>query len=181
MKTVILSKQCGAVLAFTLVMLLLLTLVGVSMIQQNKQQLVMAGNVRQQNQVFADVESQLFSAEPLINQMRYVDANVSGICKLPPVDPDSIPQLIVNYENPNNGGKITSEITEIYCFTKDDNVLRCNAKDDPTSLGCQKWKNPSVGCDGEIYTIETTVTDTASGTQRKIESKYAINCEHGYM
>jgi hypothetical protein len=58
--------QRGAVLAFVLVMLLLLTLTGTRMIQQNKQQLEMANNARLQAQEFANAESKLAQAKNLI-------------------------------------------------------------------------------------------------------------------
>jgi Tfp pilus assembly protein PilX len=177
MKAIVLFKQQGAVLAFSLVMLLLLTLVGVSMIQQNKQQLMMAGNMRQQNQVFASVESELSSAEPYIDRQRYVNANIAGLCKAPTAEFDD-----PNYVLPLNINNVTSKVTETYCFTSGGNVLRCNhTTDDPLSMGCDKWDNTrSSSCTGEIYTIETTAND-ASGTQRKIESKYAIDCSGGYL
>ena len=54
-----LKQQRGAILAFSLVMLLLLTLAGTRMIQQNKQQLQIAGNARLVTQAFADTEAVL--------------------------------------------------------------------------------------------------------------------------
>ncbi len=62
-----LKKQQGAVLAFSLVMLLLLTLAGTRMIQQNKQQLEMAGNTRLSAQKFSDSEGFLADAKNQIN------------------------------------------------------------------------------------------------------------------
>lgn len=61
------KKQNGAVLAFSLVMLLLLTLAGTRMIQQNKQQLEMANNARLLTQAFADGEGFLADAKNTIN------------------------------------------------------------------------------------------------------------------
>ncbi len=60
------KSQCGAVLAFVLVMLLLLTLVGTRAIQQNKQQLNLANNARLQAQEFANAESKLAQAKNVI-------------------------------------------------------------------------------------------------------------------
>lgn len=60
------KSQGGAVLAFVLVMLLLLTLVGTRAVQQNKQQLDMANNARLQAQEFANAESKLAQAKNLI-------------------------------------------------------------------------------------------------------------------
>ncbi len=62
-----LRQQRGAVLAFSLVMLTLLTLAGTSMIQQNKQQLSMAVNTREQTQQFANAEAVLAEANNIIN------------------------------------------------------------------------------------------------------------------
>ena len=62
-----LKKQTGAVLAFSLVMLLLLTLAATRMIQQNKQQLEMANNARLQTQAFADAEATLAYAKNIID------------------------------------------------------------------------------------------------------------------
>lgn len=59
MKRLTLKKQQGAVLAFSLVMLLLLTLVSISMIRQNKVQINVANNAGQQVKAFAAVETAL--------------------------------------------------------------------------------------------------------------------------
>lgn len=67
MKLSNLKSQNGAVLAFSLLMLVLLTLTGVRMIQQNKQQLTMAGNDRLLTQEFANAESVLANAKNSIN------------------------------------------------------------------------------------------------------------------
>ncbi|MGB4497522.1 MAG: nucleotidyltransferase domain-containing protein [Methylococcaceae bacterium] len=62
-----LKSQRGAVLAFCLLMLLLLTLAGTRMIQQNKQQLEMSGNTRILTQEFANAEGLLANAKSTIN------------------------------------------------------------------------------------------------------------------
>lgn len=67
MKMFNLKNQRGAVLAFCLVMLLLLTLAGTRMIQQNKQQLEMANSGRLLTQRFSDTESLLEKAKNAIN------------------------------------------------------------------------------------------------------------------
>lgn len=188
----LLSKQQGAVLAFSLVMLLLLTLLGVSMIQQNRQQLIMSGNTRQQNQVFADAETALFfAAEKYIRDKRYMTA-AAFICKKdrtasPFSDPavtdlnNSTVDVTTDVQNNislNTMSNLKYEITERYCFTGAGSVLRCNSLNDEDYLGCEQWINDL--CSAEIYTMVTTATDT-SGTKRQIESKYAVNCEGGYL
>lgn len=61
------KRQRGVILAFSLVMLLLLTLAGTRMIQQNKQQLAMAVNTRLLTQEFASAETLLANEKKLIN------------------------------------------------------------------------------------------------------------------
>jgi hypothetical protein len=72
-----LNLQRGAVLAFSLVMLLLLTLAATRMIQQNKQQLEMANSVRLLTQEFANAEGLLAEANNMI------DGHASHIDDLP--------------------------------------------------------------------------------------------------
>lgn len=67
MKSSVIKKQHGAVLAFCLVMLLLLTIAGTRMIQQNKQQLEMANSSRLLTQEFANAEGLLAEAKNVIN------------------------------------------------------------------------------------------------------------------
>ena len=67
MKAFFINCQRGAILAFTLLMLLLLTLAGTRMIQQNKQQLNMAMNMRAATQRFADAEAKLAATKTMIN------------------------------------------------------------------------------------------------------------------
>ncbi len=79
MKFSSLKQQRGAILAFSLVMLLLLTLAGTRMIQQNKQQLQMAGNARLLTQAFADTEAVLANAKNIINTYPSHDNNNTTI------------------------------------------------------------------------------------------------------
>ena len=67
MKLSNLKKQRGAVLAFSLMMLLLLTLAGTRMIQQNKQQLEIANSARLLTQEFATAEALLDQTKDLLN------------------------------------------------------------------------------------------------------------------
>jgi hypothetical protein len=73
MNAITLKNQRGAVLAFSLVMLLLLTLVSISMIQQNKVQIGVATNAGQQVKAFATVETALRQAQAVLEPQRYVD------------------------------------------------------------------------------------------------------------
>ncbi|MEQ1638010.1 MAG: hypothetical protein ABL903_15105 [Methylococcales bacterium] len=72
MKRLVFNKQRGAVLAFSLVMLLLLTLVSISMIRQNKAQINIASNAGQQVKAFATVETALLQTQAILEPMRYV-------------------------------------------------------------------------------------------------------------
>ena len=73
------KKQRVAVLAFSLVMLLLLTLAGTRMIQQNKQQLAMANNMRVSTQEFANAESILANAKTQIPTCNVTNTDFSMV------------------------------------------------------------------------------------------------------
>lgn len=80
------KSQRGAVLAFSLVMLLLLTLAATRMIQQNKQQLEMANNARLLTQEFANSEGVLADAQNIINtNPAHIDPSATP---LPPSEPN---------------------------------------------------------------------------------------------
>lgn len=70
------KTQNGAVLAFSLVMLLLLTLAATRMIQQNKQQLEISNNARLLTQEFANAEGFLANVKNLINSGAVIDGGM---------------------------------------------------------------------------------------------------------
>jgi hypothetical protein len=72
------KKQRGAVLAFGLVMLLLLTLTSLSMIRQNKVQINIATNTGNQVTAFASVETALRHAQAVLETRRIIDVNNDG-------------------------------------------------------------------------------------------------------
>lgn len=177
-------KQRGAVLAFSLVMLLLLTLVGVSMIQQNKQQFGMANNTLQQTQALATVEAELLRAETIIDGMRYDltggKTKANHQCKaLPQLDEETV---------------ITPAATvkEVYCLVWTggaeqrclyNNGVRDLDNPQPPNNACIRLNQAGSGngdindrCPIEIYTLHTTFSDGNTGAQRTIESKYAVDC-----
>jgi hypothetical protein len=80
MKSYALKNQQGAVLAFTLMILILLTLASLSMIRQNKIQIGIATNVAQQTVTFATVETALQQTQAILEQLRYQDQN-NNHCK----------------------------------------------------------------------------------------------------
>lgn len=79
MKSPTLKNQRGAVLAFSLVMLLLLTLVSVSMIRQNKTQISIATNAAQQVTAMASVDTALRQTQAALEALRYVDSNTDTV------------------------------------------------------------------------------------------------------
>lgn len=120
------KQQKGAVLAFSLVMLLLLTLVSISMIKQNKTQINIASNAGQQVQAFATVETALRQAQGILEPMRYVDevgdqdkdgiANEAGRaykhCQSGVAN--SVHEGDVLYGLPEN---ITAKVVGVYCLS----------------------------------------------------------------
>lgn len=168
------SHQRGAVLVFSLIMLSLLTLVSVGMIQQNKQELAMTGNTLEQTKSLARAETDLASAQILIDHTR--------------LNPDSTPpysdltcnssaasqvdenQVIVDSAN----GKAT--VTGVYCLT-DTLESQCTytngVRDAIAACLCYKGT--------ETYTIkwESAANASSYGAQRTVESKYAVNCAGG--
>ena len=151
------SNQRGAVLIFSLIMLLLLTLVSVSMIQQNKQELAMAGNALEQTKTLANAETKLKLAEQEIDQRRYALANLGDPL---PGNRKCDSSNLIN----NNTAIGNATVTAVYCLKNDTETL-C----DPASCMC------NFGT--EIYTIKL-VEDTGS-SRRTVESKYAVDCSGG--
>ncbi|TAL51031.1 MAG: hypothetical protein EPN89_04145 [Methylovulum sp.] len=77
------SRQQGVVLVFSLVSLLVLTLLGVNMIQQNRLEFMMAGNAQTQTEAFATGEDILRLSE---NYVDVLHANNSQECRTPTVN-----------------------------------------------------------------------------------------------
>lgn len=171
-------NQRGAVLAFSLVMLLLLTLVSVSMIQHNKQELAMAGNTLQQTKSLASAETELMLAENLIFTTR------TDLTALLPTDPNyhrcnilDSKQFTENQVIYNPSGAIgTASITAIYCLNASRSLDQCTftdgGRDVMAACDCQ---------DGtEVYTVKWVSTaDINYGAQRTVESNYAVDCSLG--
>ncbi|WP_394754829.1 hypothetical protein [Crenothrix sp.] len=78
MKHTTLKNQHGAVLAFSLVMLVLLTLASVSMIRQNKVQINIATNATQQVSAQASIDIALRQTQAILEALRYVDIDGDG-------------------------------------------------------------------------------------------------------
>lgn len=167
-------NQRGAVLIFSLVMLLLLTLVSVSMIQQNKQELAMTGNTLEQTKSLARAETDLASAQIWIDHQRlnpsatpaYSDLKCNSLATKQVDEGD----VIVNSDTG------TATVTAVYCLT-DTIETQCTytsgVRDATAACTCYKGT--------ETYAIKWESKADASnyGAQRTVESKYAVNCAGG--
>ncbi|MFZ2403914.1 MAG: PilX N-terminal domain-containing pilus assembly protein [Methylobacter sp.] len=175
MKQLIVPNQRGAVLIFSLIMLLLLTLVSVSMIQQNKQELAMTGNTLEQTKSLARAETDLAQAQWLIDTTRLNPAST------PPYS-----DLKCN-SNPANqvdkGEKIAdtatgiATVTAVYCLS-DKIETECLYNTDGTRKDSQACRCQEGT---ETYAIkwESKSSSNSYGAQRTVESKYAVNCAGG--
>ena len=165
-------KQRGAVLIFSLIMLLLLTLASVSMIQQNKQELVMTGNALDQTKSFASAETELGLAEKFITTTRTTGATAANSC-----NSSAASQVNAN-TTPYFTGTGQATITAVYCLIGGTTESQClsGALNDGSSAACSCSGNFGT----EIYDIrwESAATSNYS-SQRVIESKYAVNCSGG--
>lgn len=191
MKTLHILKQRGAALAFSLVMLMLLTLVSVSMIQQNKSQITMTSNSSQQTTSFSSVETALANALNIINQKRYQD-QAAHKCK-------ATDQLNENYVLNLGSTNITGKITQVFCLSNYDGTsgdeYRCLYQNGSRNLvvgipyptddnvdACKRLNNAGIAgpaidhCNAEIYTVNIGLIDSTTGAQRTIESKFEVNC-----
>lgn len=145
MKNVNFKNQSGAVLAFSLLMLVLLTLAATRMIQQNKQQLEMAGNVRLITQKFADAEGVLSYAKNTINEWdEHIDPDGISINKSAhscvPIDVAGILKQdirVAQVITPTTPDKPTFTILAVGCMTHSDslgnvNTQKCSTYDETT-------------------------------------------------
>ena len=139
MKTVTLKNQRGAVLAFSLVMLLLLMLASTSMIQQNKAQIGVATNAGQQVTAFANVETALRSTQAALAVLRYDSApyppatGAATHCKS-----GASNSVHVNTDVAPTGSLFTATVKAEYCISNYDdlagggNEYRCFYNSDGT-------------------------------------------------
>jgi len=193
------EKQRGAVLIFTLVMLLLLTLLGINMIQQNRLQFMMAANTQDQTTRLASVEDILKRAEGYIDGQRYQD-KVHFLCKTNTATPPKYHQLLstptASADITGNLGLadttgITAEIRQTACVPTVntpgvvsiqvgiEQICTLNASADnwaSTEPFCNQTS--ATYCPTEIYTLRVTQTSAGNSTSTRIlESKYAIRCD----
>lgn len=166
-------KQRGAVLIFSLVMLLLLTLVSVTMIQQNKEELTMTGNALEQTKTLTRAETDLAQAQWFIDTTRLNPNAVPAYSDLK-CNSNSANQVNENQVlYTSSTGKAT--VTAVYCYTNTAET-QCTftngVRDNITACTCAS--------NTEVYIIKWESTAAASfGSQRTVESKYAVNCSGG--
>jgi len=163
------SNQRGAVLIFSLIMLLLLTLVSVSMIQQNKLELAMTGNAMDQTKSLASAEAELKLAEQFISTQRVY--STTHQC-----NSGTTTQLNVS-TTPFFTGTGNATINAVYCVI-------ANAATQCTSGALNDGSSFPCTCDGnlgtELYSITWVSTaSTNYGSQRTVKSNYAVDCSGG--
>lgn len=159
------TKQTGVAMIFSLIMLLLITLVGVSAVQQNKMQFLMAGNSRAQTEALTNAENILKLAELKVKTDRQGDE-----------DPDS-EHCYVNSageftplytENTAQPVAISLGISNAAATIEDCQALRSGAS---ITEVCTNTHEPGT----ELYTIRVRFIDDG-GAVRTVESLFAINC-----
>ncbi len=173
MKQFIVPNQRGAVLVFSLIMLTLLTLVSVTLIQQNKQELAMTGNTLDQTKSLAQAETDLANAQITIDHTRLEPPSYSSLkCNSDPAKQVNKNQMIVNQATG------TATVTGVYCLQSTIET-ECTY----TAAGV---RDPNVGAcmcvnGTELYNIkwESIAGASSYGAQRTVESKYAVNCAGG--
>jgi len=193
------DKQQGVVLIITLVMLLLVTVIGISAIQQNKLQFSMTGNTQQQGQSLAFAENALLVAEGVIDRTRWtierydcnptspITCDAGGDGKFGNdfnnkhtegdngpwkcVTSGGLPDMI------NVGTELKDGTTTITNITSRIQGWWCkNTEQSCTTSSCPS-ATPADFCGTEVYTIRTVFIDNNTGALRILESKYAVHCE----
>ena len=172
------THQRGVILIFSLVMLTLLTLVTVSMVQQNKQELAMMANTLEQTKSLARAESDLAIAQTKIDTTRLNPLSIPPYsdlrCNSDPSSQIIKYQVIVPKTATTNG---TATVTGVYCLAGnlETECDPTSAVDRNTIAACTCYKGT------EIYIVEWKSDASASnyGAQRTVESKYGVNCAGG--
>lgn len=191
------KQQRGAVLAFSLVMLLLLTLVSLSMIRQNKSQINIASNTGQQVRAFATVETALRQTQAILEPLRYQDKATKHCLSGPTSQihegrvltglPTGITATVTNVYCLSNYSDVTKSGDEFRCMysapntritglvtTTDKNELACRMLD--ASGGWTSGMANPNGCQVEVYTLNVNILDAATNANRTVESKFQIDC-----
>jgi hypothetical protein len=177
----ILKRQRGAVLVFSLLMLLLFTLASVSMIQQNKTQLNMSGNVGEQTKTLAWAESTLTVAESAIQSIRQPNKDNQST---PLEDRDNCSesnQLFEGDELEIPVPQAQATIKSVSCVISGlehrcigDSSYTPAIASEAATTACQKLTDAQ--CPTELYTLEVTFTNSQTAAERTIRSRYAVGC-----
>lgn len=137
MDTQLTKNQKGAVLGFSLMMLTMLTLVSVSMMRENKAQIMVANNAGQQTQTFSTVEAALNATGGALDILR-LDLNSDGVVSS---DEKSSHHCLSGLTHsihpvPHTSGYLTglpsgvsAQIKEVYCisnYVDSDKVVDAN-------------------------------------------------------
>lgn len=188
-------RQQGVVLVFSLVSLLVLTLLGVNMIQQNRLEFMMAGNAQTQTEAFATGEDILRLSE---NYVDVLHANNSQECRTPTVNNAATQVTYRCY----NATTMLYDISQTFDLTPGqsipDRLFHCpSATDEFTNLqaadedlttpqweitnslnlvsaeiGTTKVSIASVACITRAANVEVVCKDT---TQRELLSTFPCN------
>lgn len=158
------QKQQGAVLIFSLIMLLLMSLLGVNAMQQNRLQFLMSSNAQLQTDTLVQAENILEMAEAFIPLQREEtgDGVAAGTCKK---DADGrftpfVPQDITASLSLSDSVKAQTTAR----------VLSCDCL--ATGSTCV---DSFTACLAEIYTIQVKFQGE-DNAERTVESKYAVQC-----
>lgn len=153
------KKQSGIALFFTLIILLITTLIGVSAAQQNNVHLLMAENFRSQTFAFGEADNTLTLAEDYVRSLREADSNTTnnGECKT--TDGEFTPAAIGSI--PLNIDNVTASVQSCHCLA--------------AATACS---NSVSACLAEIYTIRLEYMNINSSI-RTVESHYAVRCDVG--
>lgn len=178
-----LRRQKGIILVFSLVFLLLILLLSVSLVQQNRMQFLMVSNTQGQTDQIAAIENTLRATEKYIDSKRYEKGSYPNeaagdkfICQTPGGFYSQLPpgELSGSDLNINLLNGSTVAITKAACITgvqltENDCAL-------PNNTYCNQpvavTGNP---CDVEIYTIAITMIDSTNN-ERSVVSRYAVSC-----
>jgi len=202
------KKQSGVILVFSLLMLLLISLLGVNMVEQNRVQFLMAGNSQQQSIDFSTAENVLRLVEDYIDTTRYEVwpfvpppppppnyPDVAYTCKTNTETPPRLDQI-----KPNDPFDDTDNINDLIDLSDEALALGVIAKITKTSClktggveqECKADKNESSGWDvDESNCNQITVTQcpteiytinikvtNKTGSKKVIESRYAVRCDY---
>ena len=181
-------RQHGAVLAFSLVMLVLLTLVTVSMIQRNKLQVAVANNAKMQTQTFSAVENALALAQNALEAQRYADKTKNrcnsgtGANRIDEQEvlntgmPTITARVVAVYCINGYGSPLAKEIRCTYTNGNRDGVLACDLLNNAGTYQSATGPISDTACRVEEYTLNLEMIDSISGAKRTIQSKFMVNC-----